>query len=118
MRPARSAATGPEVHPTRLPAVVPASAHVHPLRYSLAGLKPDGVCPECGVPIERSLQGDLLAYSDPLYVQKLLTGARLVLWSTVGLILLVIGAAFFAINNDPPLLSIAGVGVVAAIGLV
>ena len=42
--------------------------------YNLRGLEEDGQCPECGVPIERSLHGNLLIYSSPEYVSSLHRG--------------------------------------------
>jgi hypothetical protein len=42
--------------------------------YNLRGLKIDGLCPECGAPIARSLHGNLLGYSAPEYVAKLQAG--------------------------------------------
>lgn len=43
--------------------------------YSLRGLKPDGACPECTAPIERSIRGDMLQYADPDWVSRLARGA-------------------------------------------
>jgi hypothetical protein len=44
--------------------------------YNLRGLKPDVVCPECALPVERSLHGDLLRYCDPAWVGQLAKGMR------------------------------------------
>jgi len=46
--------------------------------YALRGLAPDGMCPECGTPIERSLRGNFLVYSDPAYVRWLHAGSVLI----------------------------------------
>ncbi len=55
--------------------------------YSLRGLPASGLCPECATPVERSLHGDMLVYSDPAYVNELSLAARLIL---VGVLLLAI----------------------------
>ena len=47
--------------------------------YSLAGLTSDGVCPECGFPVERSLRGVMLVNSSPEYLGKLQLGLSFVL---------------------------------------
>src|SRR4051812_14643923 len=56
--------------------------------YSLSGLLPSGRCPECATPVERSLRGDLLVYSDPVYVAKLLRGTRMILGGILLIVLL------------------------------
>jgi hypothetical protein len=43
--------------------------------YNLKGLPPTGNCPECGTPVERSLRGDRLIYSDADYLRKLTNGS-------------------------------------------
>jgi hypothetical protein len=47
----------------------------------LRGLRTDARCPECGVPVDVSVNGDLLRFSDPKYVAKLHQGIRLMLWA-------------------------------------
>lgn len=47
--------------------------------YDLVGLAEDGPCPECGVPIGRSISGDHLVASSKEFRQKLARGARLAL---------------------------------------
>jgi hypothetical protein len=47
--------------------------------YDLKGLLSSGNCPECGTPVERSLRGDLIAYSDEAYQQQLLRGVTLIM---------------------------------------
>jgi hypothetical protein len=42
--------------------------------YNLRGLSPDGVCPECGTAIGRSLHGDLLRFAPPDWVENLAAG--------------------------------------------
>ncbi len=46
--------------------------------YNLRAIARGGKCPECGTPVERSLQGDLLKYSSPEYVATLRRGITLV----------------------------------------
>ena len=48
--------------------------------YNLRGLKPDGLCPECGTPIGLSISGDLLRFADPAWLEKLALGIRYILW--------------------------------------
>jgi hypothetical protein len=82
--------------------------------YSLRGLNSSGVCPECGTPVERSLRGDLLAYSDPLYVQKLFNGTRTIMASLLLLIVCVVAVAFSATAGVGPLAVLAGLGMLAS----
>lgn len=46
--------------------------------YALRGLDHDGMCPECGTPIERSLRGDLLAGAAPAWLATVTRGATLI----------------------------------------
>src|ERR1051326_3474444 len=46
--------------------------------YNLRGLDPAGVCPECGVPVARSLQGNLLKFSGRDYLAGLHRGVFLI----------------------------------------
>ncbi len=69
--------------------------------YSLAGLPVTGLCPECGTPIDRTLRGDLLTYSDPSYLRALQRGAELIKASIVSLLLLVIVGATINGFSDP-----------------
>jgi hypothetical protein len=48
--------------------------------YNLRGLHQDGKCPECGTPVGLSIRGNLLRYSDPVWVDKLSRGVDLILW--------------------------------------
>lgn len=66
--------------------------------YNLRGLHVGGRCPECGTDVRRSSQGNLLCYSDPEWVGRLLLGVRIALWTVAviaGLIIcgLVLGIA-------------------------
>ena len=72
--------------------------------YSLRGLLTDGACPECGTPVLRSLQGNLLKFSSRDYLAALNRGLVLVLIAIAGSaasVLMAIGGGF---------ISIAGVG--------
>jgi hypothetical protein len=62
--------------------------------YNLRGLHVGGRCPECGTDVQRSSQGNLLCYSDPEWLSRLLLGVRMALW-TVAIIagLIVCGMA-------------------------
>jgi hypothetical protein len=44
-------------------------------------------CPECGLAVGYSLQGDLLQFSDPDWVDNLGKGAQMIVWGIVGIIL-------------------------------
>jgi hypothetical protein len=46
--------------------------------YNLRGLSRSGVCPECGAPVARSLQGNLLLFSAPDFTAKLHSGVFLI----------------------------------------
>lgn len=51
--------------------------------YNLRGLREEGKCPECGIPIERSLWGDLLRYADSRWLRRLRFGLLLMQISAV-----------------------------------
>src|SRR3954452_13588827 len=51
--------------------------------YNLRGLNYAGRCPECGTPVGQSVYGNLLRFSDPLWVDKLARGVNLILWGIV-----------------------------------
>lgn len=74
---------------TDLPATV---AEVRPCircGYNLQGLPAAGNCPECGTPVERSLRGDLLAFSDAAYLRALLRGVTLIM---TGILLVILNS--------------------------
>ncbi len=60
--------------------------------YPLTGLDAHGRCPECGTPVERSLAGDLLRYSDPSYIALLHRGVTVILAALVMYVLIAVGA--------------------------
>jgi hypothetical protein len=63
-------------------------------RYNLRGLSIDGRCPECGTPVGYSTKGDLIRYSDPLWVDMLRRGISCIVWSVV---VVIVGAILNAI---------------------
>ncbi len=60
--------------------------NVHCLKcgYNLRGLLLAGVCPECGTPVGRSAQGDLLRFCSPDWVDTLASGMN---WIVAGIVL-------------------------------
>lgn len=48
--------------------------------YNLRGLNSQARCPECSTPVGLSIQGDLLRYSDPDWLDKLRGGSALLSW--------------------------------------
>lgn len=79
--------------------------------YSLRGLMSSGKCPECGTPVERSLRGDLLAYSDPEYIRRLLRGSQLIMGS---LLAIIIGSVVVVLSG---VARVAGLALVAGLGM-
>ena len=76
--------------------------------YNLRDLKEDGLCPECGVRISRSLYGNLLIFSSQDYVNNLYRGIFLLRASIFGyflivLLMLLIGLVFDFSAGDSPL---------------
>lgn len=64
--------------PAPNPDTVESSTPCRGCGYDVRGLASDGVCPECGFPIERTLGSDLLSNSSPEYVAKLYRGVTIV----------------------------------------
>lgn len=64
--------------------------------YNLRGLRPRGLCPECGREIVDSTRGSLLRHADPEWLMTLRKGAALKLWQILLTILLFIGAGILA----------------------
>ena len=78
--------------PARAEAVADADVFCRRCGYTLTGLDARGRCPECGTPVEASLLGDLLHYSDPSYVAMLHRGATVILVAIVLYVLIAVGA--------------------------
>lgn len=49
--------------------------------YNLRGIAVAALCPECSRPVADSLRGELLQYADAAFIQKLLKGCNLIIWS-------------------------------------
>ena len=83
--------------------------------YNLRGLQSDGLCPECGYSIQRSLMGPLLRYSSAEYLKTLQQGVLLLIISAfasvvIGMVTFAIEAAIagIAINQGVPLAGLTG----------
>jgi hypothetical protein len=70
--------------------------------YNLRGLRVDGLCPECGSPIGRSVLGNYLRYSEVDWLQTIGRGATLKLWAIgLSIVLGVIGGVVGALAAAP-----------------
>src|SRR3954447_6999775 len=72
------------------PAAQVADVPCRKCQYNLRSLPPDGRCPECGTPIAFSIQGDLIRFSDPNWVQGLRCGAVV---SVIAMLVSLVGSA-------------------------
>ena len=61
--------------------------------YNLRGLQRDGRCPECGSAVGLSLQGDLLRFADPNWLDRLARGSSFILNGLAAALLVAIVAA-------------------------
>lgn len=81
----------PPPPPPIWPDVVPEGPTCRRCGYELKGLPMKGQCPECALPVARSLRGNLLEYSDPAYLGRLASGALLVELAILGFCAVPIG---------------------------
>lgn len=65
--------------------------------YSLRGLDVQGDCPECGVPIEKSLGGNRLANADPLWFARIRRGQALISIGTTASAWVIVGFALLGL---------------------
>jgi hypothetical protein len=65
-------------------------------QYNLRTLPVAGRCPECGLSVGFSAQGDLLRFSDPAWVMTLRRGVLCILWGILVIVLGVVGSAVIA----------------------
>lgn len=65
--------------------------------YDLSGLNSEGLCPECGLPIERSLTEDLLEFSSPAYLASLHKGVVLILTAIIIKLILAVGGIIIGV---------------------
>lgn len=71
--------------------------------YDLRGLNQMGLCPECGTPVGLSVNGDLLRYSDPAWLARVVQGIGLILWGIlVSIVLSIVGALFARLSPIAP----------------
>jgi heme/copper-type cytochrome/quinol oxidase subunit 2 len=83
--------------PGGMPAVVPMDVPCRKCGYNLRGLSVEGRCPECGVLVGLSTYGDLLCYSDPVWLAKLRSGVSLILWGVLVMVVTVVLVVVVAI---------------------
>ena len=63
--------------------------------YNLRGLRIDATCPECSIPIRRSVYGDLLRFCDPGWVGRLARGVWWIIAGIVATVVLSVAVPFF-----------------------
>lgn len=74
--------------------------------YALKGLEKKSVCPECGLPILRSIEGFSLKFSDAGWLRSVLFGTTVaIIASVLATSTAVIGAAIAARINEVPIIS-------------
>ena len=69
--------------------------------YDLAGLSVDGVCPECGKPIDESLRGDLLRDADVTYVRTLHRGVMMIQFGILGSLIATLSSMAYRFTFSP-----------------
>jgi hypothetical protein len=86
--------------------------------YNLRMLSASGRCPECGTAVGYSLQGDLLRFMDPNWVETLSRGVSLVIYGILAIIAGIIGVVVLAIATRSTAATLAIGGLVALVGSV
>jgi hypothetical protein len=73
--------------------------------YNLRTLAVDSLCPECALPVARSIRGDLLKHADPRWVRKLTDGAELLFIAALAPLVVVPAAGLYFTLSDswPPI---------------
>lgn len=75
--------------------------------YNLRGLTLEGLCPECGSPVSRSVHGNLLRFAHPEWINKLRKGIAVKLWGMlIGLGIGVIAGISVVLAMPPVIISI------------
>lgn len=80
------------------PSLLDADIPCRKCSYNLRSLPTDGLCPECATPIPLSIKGDLLCYSDPVWLKSLHNGARFIIFGVLVFVLAAIANVIFAMN--------------------
>jgi hypothetical protein len=100
-------------------AAAPAIAEDTPCRkcgYNLRGLSSDGRCPECGTSVGFSLQGDLLRFCDPGWVETLRRGIQCIIAGVVLAFVAGLGIFVMAVGGrgGPPIWPLIGGAIIIA----
>ena len=75
--------------------IVPSDLACRQCGANLKDLHTSSLCPGCGTPVGVSRYGDMLAYAQPNWLKNLRTGALILLWTNIGLAVLLV--ALFAV---------------------
>src|SRR3954471_4423184 len=111
----------PASSPVSVQGVILADVACRKCAYNLRSMSVNGRCPECGTPVGLSVQGDLLRYAEPAWLEKLRRGIHVIF---AGIVLGLVGG-FIAVavsiatgRQDQPVNHLAGLvaGLVTAVG--
>ena len=100
------------------PLLIDRDAPCRKCAYNLRGLTVDARCPECGTPAGLSLQGDLLRFSEPAWVDTLARGVSLNLWGFLVMLVamgIAVALSIFGVQFIGQLVTFAG-GLVTVYG--